>query len=295
MPIRSLSFLSAIAAGVLVAMPASAQSTSDKAAAQALFDDAGKLAASNNWAAACPKYAESDRLDSGIRVKLYLADCYEHAGRTARAWEMFKEAEEYARKGGDNRASVAHQRADKLAPRLIQMVVVVPMPAGRSRREARRRGGGVGPVGNLGAGRSGHARDRRERAWQAAMDYDRGGEGGDRPACVEVPTLADAAPSVSSASTPAPPAPQVGSPEPGKHASASLRSLDRGRRRWDCHGLVPSLYSSQSPSSTIPTRGICHDGNLCDATGVQLRSEGKKQRARIDGLLRRGRSRTRWW
>jgi len=101
------------------------QAASDAAAAEALFNEAQKLVAAGDYQGACPKFAESLRLDAGIGVMLYLADCYERTGRTASAWAEFKEAEELATKQADRRAATAHQRAAAIEPTLARLVVRV--------------------------------------------------------------------------------------------------------------------------------------------------------------------------
>ena len=75
----------ALLALVTLARPAVAQSTSDKAAAQAQFDEARKLLKMGDTAAACDKLAESQRLEPAVGTLLNLATCYEKLGRTARS------------------------------------------------------------------------------------------------------------------------------------------------------------------------------------------------------------------
>ena len=60
-------------------------SWADKATATQLLDDAEKLKASGNLAAACPKYDESHRRSPDLDTLLKLADCYEKLGKTASA------------------------------------------------------------------------------------------------------------------------------------------------------------------------------------------------------------------
>jgi hypothetical protein len=112
-------------AALAFAAPASAQSAADAAAADALFSAAQKLAAAGKYEEACPKYAESLRLDSGIGVMLYLADCWERTGKTASAWAQFREAEQLASTQGDKRAVAAYERATRLEPNLARLVIRV--------------------------------------------------------------------------------------------------------------------------------------------------------------------------
>src|SRR2546421_315839 len=64
-------------------------SLADKAAAQTLFDEGRKLMAAGKYAEACPKLAESQKLDPGVGTQFHLADCYEKIGQTASAWAGF--------------------------------------------------------------------------------------------------------------------------------------------------------------------------------------------------------------
>jgi len=112
---------------LLVVTPAYAQrSTSDKAAAEALFDEALELMNNKRYAEACPKLEESQRIDAGIGTLLYLAECYEKTGRTASAWATFREAASAASAAGQgDRARQGKARADRLEPNLSKLTISV--------------------------------------------------------------------------------------------------------------------------------------------------------------------------
>jgi serine/threonine-protein kinase len=111
-----------------IARDASAQAT-DKATAEVLFNQGKALLAEGKLAEACPKLAESLRLDTGIGTMLYLAECYERSGMTASAWAQFREAQATAAKESDAREKIARERADQLEPKLSRFSVTVPSVA----------------------------------------------------------------------------------------------------------------------------------------------------------------------
>jgi serine/threonine-protein kinase len=104
---------------------AKAQSKDDVARADALFNAAKALSDAGQFTDACAKFAESKRLAPAIGVTLYLADCYEHIGRTASAWTEFRSAEGLARERNDKRADVARAHAEALAPKLDRLTITV--------------------------------------------------------------------------------------------------------------------------------------------------------------------------
>ena len=62
---------------------ARAESNGDQARAEALFQEGKALRGAGLYPAACVDFEESRRLDEGIGVTLYLADCYQQAGDKA--------------------------------------------------------------------------------------------------------------------------------------------------------------------------------------------------------------------
>ena len=97
---------------------------SDKAAAEALFNEGVSLVASGDVVAGCGKFEASQALDSTLGTTLRLADCYERAGRTASSWALWKQAEGVAhRQGESDRESLARERAQAIQPKLSYLTV----------------------------------------------------------------------------------------------------------------------------------------------------------------------------
>ncbi len=98
----------------------------DAALAEKLFEDGRALMANGDYAEACPKLAESNRLDPGVGTLLNLGECYEKLGKTASAWATYREAEPLARRANQKeRARHAQAKAEALAPSLSHLVVKV--------------------------------------------------------------------------------------------------------------------------------------------------------------------------
>jgi hypothetical protein len=117
-------------AALLVAASSAAQpSSQEKAMASQLFDDAEKLMASGSTAQACPKYAESQRLDPQLGTLLHLGECYARAGKPASAWASFKDALEIAQSRNDPREPKIKQRVAELEKTLPKLVIQVAEPA----------------------------------------------------------------------------------------------------------------------------------------------------------------------
>lgn len=135
---RRLSLVAVVA--VMSFSPLAAAQSADKSAAVALYDEAERLASAGSFKEACPKYAESNRLDPQLGALMHLADCYEKAAQLASAWASFRDAAEIAGTRGDPRVDIATSRAAALEPRLSRLAVVVPPEAAAPGLEVKRDG-----------------------------------------------------------------------------------------------------------------------------------------------------------
>jgi hypothetical protein len=106
----------AVAAGATFTLAATARAD-DTAMAQSLFDDAKRLMDAGKLDVACPKFAESLRLDPTPGTRLNLAHCYEVQGKTATSYAQYKEL---LRTAADDtkRANIAKDRIAALEPTL---------------------------------------------------------------------------------------------------------------------------------------------------------------------------------
>ncbi len=106
------------------------EAAEDRAAAQALYDEAKQLTAKGDYASACPKFEASQRLDAGLGTQFYLADCWQHIGRTASAWALYLDVAMGSKAEGRlDRATVADARAQALQANLSKLSISVASPA----------------------------------------------------------------------------------------------------------------------------------------------------------------------
>ncbi len=108
---------------LLAAVTAPALAQDNHAAAVQLYDAAEALSKAGRLAEACPKYAESYRLDPQLGALLHQADCLEKIGKLASAYAAFRDAAELAGQKNDERKNVAEARAKALEPRLTRISI----------------------------------------------------------------------------------------------------------------------------------------------------------------------------
>ena len=139
--------LSAVTCLTLSTEPACAQSASDGATAQALFDRGKKLMKDGKFAEASSALEESQRIEPRSGTLLNLAACYEQSSRLASAWSTYLEAATLAKSTGNaERERGARQRAAALAPRLSKLVISAASAGSTAGLEITRDGQLVGPA-----------------------------------------------------------------------------------------------------------------------------------------------------
>lgn len=95
--------------------------------AQSLFEEARRLVKSGDLAAACPKFAESQRLAPAPGTLLNLARCHEQQGKLATARQEFLQVRAEARNSKRrDREAAADERLAVIEKRVPRLTIVVP-------------------------------------------------------------------------------------------------------------------------------------------------------------------------
>jgi hypothetical protein len=111
---------------MLLSAPTALAQSSDAATAELLFQQGRDLLRLGKPTQACPKLAESQRLDPATGTLLALAMCHEAEGKLASAWAEFVNVEARSRSEGRvDREKVSHDRAAALKARLSTLEIQV--------------------------------------------------------------------------------------------------------------------------------------------------------------------------
>jgi hypothetical protein len=204
------------AAALVIASLASARASAqnpepekDAPLAEALFRDGRALMESGRFAEACPKLAESQRVDPHLGTLLNLAACHELQGRTATAWAEYTEARSQAAHAGRaDRESFAREHARVLEPKLSRVVVRAERAIEGLEVDLDGEALGAGALGTALPVDPGHHELRAtapgHAPWSAAFEA----ASGPVTQTIRVPPLVPAAPAtVGPLGPPAPPAP----------------------------------------------------------------------------------------
>jgi len=260
---------------------AHADAAEDRAAADALYEEAGRLMKADRWAEACPKLETSQRLDPGTGTLIRLGYCYAHEHKTASAWAAFNEAAGLAQKGHDGRADDAAKQAKLLEPQLSRLVLEIAPENRGPGLQIRRDGKAVDP-GLLGSAvpvdPGSHAIEATQpgkEAWTTTIQI----EAKPGVTTVRVPVLAPAA-------APAEVTGPVAAPVPGEAAPNAPSFTWTPQRRAGVGvgsvGIAGALLGAIAGGLTLSKAGEAKShcqpmgiATACDPTGLSLRGDAR--------------------
>ncbi len=252
----------------------------DRALAQSLFKQGRNLMDDKRWEEACPKLAESQRLDPAGGTLVNLALCFEGWGKTATAWSTFEEARSQARKDErKDREKFAGAHVAALEPRLAYLTVQLPAGAPVSGLEILLDGRALGRAAAgtpIAVDPGKHAIEVAapgKLAWRTETEITKDGE----KRSVEVPALADAPeerPAVERlpASTAAPPSTQPPAP-PSDAAAGGGRTLGWIAGGIGVVGLAAGSYFGLRALASWDRRNAHCPSGLCDEEAVSQASD----------------------
>jgi hypothetical protein len=257
-----------------------AQNATDEATAAALFKQGRELMTAGKYADACPKLAESQRLDPGAGTLLNLATCYEKNGQIASAWTTYQDAATAAQQANEaGRVKAARAKVAELEAKLPTLVIVVPAATDRPDLEVKRDGTVVArpawgtPIAVDPGPHTVDASAPGRAPWHGQATVD----GPSAKVSIEVPPLAETAPA------PAPPSATPPSPAPPPPAPAPAPSSPGSTQRLlgvivggvGIVGVgVGSVFGLLAMSQNNSIGGHCN-GNVCDSTGVSTVNQAR--------------------
>jgi hypothetical protein len=104
----------------------------DPVAAEVLFHAGRTLVEQGKYDEACPKFDESEKLDPAAGTLINLADCNEHVGKLAVAWEEWQEALDML-PPSDDRIPETKKRFSSLDARVPRLILHLAQPAPAAR------------------------------------------------------------------------------------------------------------------------------------------------------------------
>jgi hypothetical protein len=255
---------------------AAAQASSREPLAETLFDDGKALMAQGKYAEACPKLAESERLDPALGALLALAFCHEKEGKTATAWSEFVTARGLAQRTKEiERERLAEGYVEELEGRLVRVTIrVSPEMQSVDGFELRQNGAPLtkatwGTTTPVDPGEQVlEATAPGKRPWTFRFVV----RDGDAPRAIEVPLLEPNTP-LSSAS-----APPLSPPLESAHApqSHSVRTLGYAIGGLGIASVaVGAFFGVRAIEKNDDAKALCAPMNCTNANALDLNSQAR--------------------
>jgi len=267
---------SAAFAWLLLATPARA---GNNGAAEELFRQGQTLMQAGKYAEACPKLAESQRLDPGTGTLLNLAACHEKEGKLASAWAEYNDAAALAQRDGrDDRVQYCKEHLAAIEPKLARLTINVAAGAEVPGFEVKLDEVVVGgpslgialPVDPGPHQISASAPGRRP--WQASLTI----RVGPSQEAVTIQALAEASDASEPANGPAPAPPPPPRAEGGSSSGNTQRVIAYGLGGL---GIVAVGVGTAFGLTAISKNNESNDkgcfGNQCTAPGASLRNDAR--------------------
>lgn len=249
---------------------------------EARYNDAAAEMEAGNFASACPKLESVTRMaPEGIGARITLAECYQRWGKLASAWAQYVAAQAMATRANQkDRARKSAARAAEIEPRLATLTIDVPSGLRGAEGLLVARDGTPLTEAQLGTplpvDKGTHeitVTASGRQPWKTTVDIPADGA----RARVEVragPEAPEPA-STQAASKPGLPPPAASSPPPPPKGSLwriPVAAVAAGLGAAGI-GVGVELRSLAIARFQESNRGHCNEQDLCDATGVALRSD----------------------
>jgi hypothetical protein len=260
---------------VTCASRVSAQST-DRALAEELFRQGQALVEAKRYAEACPKFAESQRLDPGTGTLLNLAACHQAEGKLASAWTEYSTAITLSQRDNrPDRVAFAEERLKEIEPKLSRLTIELSAAADTPGLVIKLDGAVVGrpalgvavPVDpgthNVEASATG------KQPWQATVDI----PAGPASKSVVIPALVDA-PKGSEAAA-------AGAATPGKDSAPSDAGNTQRVIAYTLGGAgivgigIGTAFGLSAISKNDESKNEGCQGNQCTAAAAEIRKDAQ--------------------
>jgi serine/threonine-protein kinase len=255
--------------------PTTAFAQGRQAEAESLFEEGRALVAKKDYEEACPKFAESYRLEPGLGTLTNLAACQEQLGKTATAWASYREVIATATRTGDaKRLKFAREHAEALEKKLSRLTVVVAEESKVPGLEITRDGNPVGAASwgtAIAVDPGEHIVDAHAEGRQPFSTKVTIGAVADQQT-VRIPALAPAQPTTAKPENPvAPPKTTNDDRGPEPRAIVGWSGVIAGGALIVASGVFGLLASNKNDNAAAH----CPTDNACDRDGVTLTSSAK--------------------